>query len=143
MRSVSHALAAMGLALCLAPSSAAAQAIRPPLAGGAVSIYNASIGAAWTQVARSTLDDVTIGPNSVGSTDVIACVRVEMTHATQTMRVRFSHNGAAGATEGDLVPAGVGGFRSWCLYGLGVSEISLYGSGAATTAVVTVIWTRP
>ncbi len=124
--------ATLGLVLVSMPASAPAQ--RPPVVGSAVSIYNASVGSAWTQVARAALDDITIGPYSVGSTDVFSCVRVEMTHATQTLRVRFSHNVAAGATEGELVPAGIGGFRFWCLYGLNVSEISLYGSGAATTA---------
>lgn len=114
---------------------------RPAVVGHTTSVYNASIGAAWTQVALATLDDVTIGPYAVASGDVISYLMVENTHATQTLRVRFAHDGAAAATAGVLVPAGA--MRSFSLYGQKVVEVSLYGSGAATTGVVTATWSRP
>lgn len=114
---------------------------RPAVTGHTTSVYDISVGAAWSDVALATLDDITIGAYPVGSTDVIAYLSVENTHATQTLRVRWKAAGAAGANDGVLVPAL--SFRSFSLYGQNAVLLSFYGSGAATTGVATMTWSRP
>ncbi len=135
-------LSALALGAVLACASGASAQNRPIVVGYTTTVYNASVGAAWTQVARATLDDVPIGPyGATASGDVISYLKVVNTHATQTLRVRFAHDAAAGASDGDLVRAGEA--ATYSLYGQRVVEVSLYGSGAATTGVVAVTWSKP
>lgn len=113
----------------------------PLMTGKATSVYNISEGAAWGDKALADLSALVISPRAVASTDRMTYLMIENTHATQNLRVRFKTGVGAAATDGTLIPAL--SMRAFSLTGQLVEILSIYGSGAATTGVATIVWGNP
>lgn len=121
----------LALLLALLSTPALAQApSRPPIACASPVIYNANVGAAWTDVAPA--DWTSIGPYAATSASRFVDIYFFNRHATQVLYVILRPNQGEATTLALPVRAGTGiGLSQW---GSNIGTISLQGSGAATTA---------